>query len=115
MHLRAANKSHDPGTACSGLRSSGLIATPAELLSPGKTEQGTPPIRSSIVSSEPRHEVTQMLAKWSGGDPKARKARMPRVHAEIRRLADLGAQQARVLELRILDGRPGHVDLPGRA
>jgi len=55
------------------------------------------------VSSTPLNEVTQLLAKWSGGDRKALAALMPRLRGEIRRLAALDTQQARVLELRIFD------------
>jgi adenylate cyclase len=56
------------------------------------------------VSSKPPEEVTQLLAKWSGGDRRAQEALMPLLRSEIRRLAAVDREQARVLELRIFDG-----------
>ncbi len=39
------------------------------------------------MSSDPQHEVTQILQNWSGGDQKAPERLMPFVYDEMRRLA----------------------------
>lgn len=39
----------------------------------------------SLSSSEP--SITELLAKWSAGDPNALKTLMPRVHEDLRRIA----------------------------
>ena len=43
--------------------------------------------REGFVDSVSSHEVTQLLARWSAGDPAAREALVPLVYNELRRLA----------------------------